>query len=222
MSLKAPFPWFGSLENVMYIMDFGILTRTAKVLEAPPPPLTARDLSGGSRAMAHPTSLPLLTPEELERFWSKVDKSGDCWLWQAAKTEKGYGVFSLRGRTYKAHRVAYELLVGPIPAGLCLCHNCPGGDEPACCDPSHMFLGTKRENNADMVAKGRHVPGGTYGGAYPLGEAHHNAVLTETDVREMRSRSLGGDSFSIIARDFGVGLTTAYKAIKGITWKGVA
>lgn len=58
------------------------------------------------------------------RFWIKVDKSGDCWLWTAGRTPEGYGKFWLDGRTVLAHRVAFELGHGPIPDGLQLDHLC--------------------------------------------------------------------------------------------------
>jgi hypothetical protein len=77
-----------------------------------------------------------------ERFWAKVDKSGGpsaCWLWTAS-TNKGYGQLEIDGRPEGAHRIAYKLSIGPIPNGLSVCHSC---DNPPCCNPSHLFLGSK-------------------------------------------------------------------------------
>jgi hypothetical protein len=163
-----------------------------------------------------------LTPEESARFWSKVDRSGGsaaCWPWLAAKTDKGYGVFGLRGRTYKAHRIAFAERYGSIPDDLCVLHDCPTGDNPACCNWDHHFLGTRPENNADMAAKGRHVPGGTYSrGGYIRGTAHHAAKLTEADVREIRRLAGEGLSCSAIGRRFGINQSAAYKVAKGLHW----
>lgn len=86
-----------------------------------------------------------------ERFWSKVDQSGDdCWHWQAAVNPRGYGVFAGRN----ASRVAWELTFGPIPAGLWVLHAC---DNPLCVRPGHLMLGSPTANVYDMDAKGRRV-----------------------------------------------------------------
>lgn len=79
-----------------------------------------------------------------ERFWPKVDKSGDCWLWTASK-RNGYGQLGLwkEGRVEYAHRIAYELLVGPIPDGLVIDHLCRVRH---CVNPAHMELVTRGEN----------------------------------------------------------------------------
>lgn len=90
-----------------------------------------------------------------DRFWSKVDTSGDCWLWTAAVDRKGYGKIGeggAGGRTLIASRVGYELQVGPIPEGMSVLHLC---DTPACVRGDHLFLGTQKENLQDMVAKNR-------------------------------------------------------------------
>lgn len=90
-----------------------------------------------------------------ERFWVKVQKSADCWLWTASLDRTGYGVFALSaGHFARAHRYAYELLVGPIPDGLFLCHRC---DVRTCVNPAHMFIGTAKDNTDDMHRKGRWV-----------------------------------------------------------------
>lgn len=100
----------------------------------------------------------IMTEQRIKNFWAKVHKpvsEGGCWLWTAAKTSKGYGVFQVGWKTQKrAHRIAYELEKGNIDDGLCVCHTC---DNPSCVNPSHLFLGTVKDNVDDMIDKGRKV-----------------------------------------------------------------
>lgn len=92
------------------------------------------------------------------RFWSKVNippdrNRNDCWEWIGSLDPKGYGSFGIQGRTRKAHRVAYELHhATEIPSGMHVCHSC---DNPKCCNPSHLWLGTNADNHRDMAKKGR-------------------------------------------------------------------
>ena len=154
-----------------------------------------------------------MTPEAIARFWAKVDKSGDCWLWTGCVGTRtrdwgGYGLLTAERRKYRAHRFSFELHHGPIPVGLFVCHRC---DVRHCVNPAHLFLGTHQENMADMGAKGRRVP--------PQGERHASARLTASDVREMRAIRASGWTFEAIGKLFGVHSVTAYYAVAGRTWR---
>lgn len=83
-------------------------------------------------------------------FWDRTTRMPNgCWEWHGARNDRGYGTVT---KNVRAHRYAYELLGGPIPEGMCVCHTC---DNPPCINPAHLFLGTIGENNRDRHAKGR-------------------------------------------------------------------
>ena len=87
-------------------------------------------------------------------FWKSVDMGGpdECWDWQRAKTTAGYGSLVFNGNKTYSHRVAHESINGPITDSLHVLHSC---DNPACCNPAHLSLGTNQDNIADSVRKGR-------------------------------------------------------------------
>lgn len=157
---------------------------------------------------------PEYTPDFIARFWSRVDMSRgalSCWLWQASKDTTGYGHVGIGGRLYQAHRVAYELLKGPIPEGLCLMHSCDVRD---CVNPRHLTPGTYADNNRDTMTKQRHVA--------PRGEAHPSCKLTEAQVREIRRRREAGEEYATLAQDFGVTRGMIGHIVRRVSWKHVA
>lgn len=143
-----------------------------------------------------------------ERFWEKVDKRGpdECWEWKAGKTKFGYGSFRYRGRqeTALAHRVAYRLHYGNLPSDLLVCHQC---DNPACCNPTHLFVGTHQDNADDMVAKNRYVSG--------------VAKVTTDQVLAIHAEIVKGRRSADIARQFGVSLQIIGNIRRGKTWRRI-
>lgn len=128
-----------------------------------------------------------------DRFWSKVDARGaeECWPWVGQATSHwGYGRINIDGRIHHANRVAYELTYGAIPPGIFVCHRC---DNPGCCNPSHLWLGTALDNTRDMDRKGRRVT------VSMTGEAHPSAKLTAVEVSAIR-RSAENDR--VLARRY--------------------
>jgi len=96
------------------------------------------------------------TPLE-EYFRSRVRRGDGCWTWTGNLNQFGYGIVCVRGVKKRAHRVAWEIEHGPIPHGLFVCHHC---DNPCCVRTDHLFLGTPKDNCADMHRKGRGNAGG--------------------------------------------------------------
>lgn len=147
------------------------------------------------------TPLPDADPRVLARFLTKIDRNfGECWIWIASRDRKGYGKF---GSNDSAHRMAWKLFRGPIPHGLCVLHRC---DTPPCANPWHLFTGTRADNTADMLAKGREASGERSGARThpertPRGNSHGMAKLSEAQVLEIRD---GSQSQSITAKRFGI------------------
>ena len=140
-----------------------------------------------------------------ERFWEKVDKSGECWIWTAARQKFGYGKFAVAkgGPFVCAHRFSYEDQVGPIPEGMLVLHHC---DNPPCVRPSHLFLGTQADNYADMRSKGRW----RYKPRDQSGERNPNSILTDAQVAAMlRDLADGGRPVSV-ARKYGIQYKTLW------------
>jgi hypothetical protein len=145
-----------------------------------------------------------------ERFWAKVDKTGDCWIWQGSCRQDGYGQFAVRKprRTVKAHRFAWELAHGPISEGLAVCHSC---DNPPCVNVAHLFLGTTGDNVRDSHAKGRAA----------VGDRMPTAKLTPLLVRTIRAQRLSGMTHQAIADCAGVSRQLITHVLSGHRWRHV-
>lgn len=141
---------------------------------------------------------------------TETDPVTGCWLWKLGLTPNGYGVAgrSTANRRVKAHRAAWEAANGPIPSGLCVCHRC---DVRHCCNPDHLFLGTRADNARDKVEKGRH----------PRGSSANGAKLKEADVATIKKLMGLGVGVCRLARLFGVAPTSISHIKDDSTWRHV-
>jgi HNH endonuclease len=143
----------------------------------------------------------------LADFESHLDKSGDCWVWTGRLLRSGYGHF-YAGKAWRAHRYAFEAYVGPT-GGLHVLHRC---DNPPCCNPAHLFLGTPADNAADKAAKGR------TGREKRMGSGNGLAKLDDDAVRLIRASHL---SAATLAAQFGVSKVAINYARNRTTWSHV-
>jgi hypothetical protein len=140
----------------------------------------------------------------------------DCIEWDRNRDEFGYGmVWGTDGFVGRIHRLAWIEVNGTISEDLCVLHRC---DNPACFNVDHLFLGTRADNVADMMAKGRHGGNGGHGGA-AFGESNANAKLAATDIPVIRSMHAQGHGVRAIGRAYGVAHTTILRILKGDGWK---
>ena len=158
------------------------------------------------------------TSKDIDRFWSHIDKEVSqtfyngtrCWEWTAFRDKDGYGKLWLPGMSRGVHRISYELHFEDIPKDTLVLHHC---DNPACCNPQHLFLGTHQDNMSDKVHKGRQTSK----------EKHGMHKLSAEQVEEIRKRqrrfARGGDSSYKLAKEFGVNQAHISDIVNYKVWK---
>lgn len=134
-----------------------------------------------------------------------ITKTG-CWEFTGAITGSGYGAIYYEGKTKGAHVISYIYHKGPIPEGMFVCHSC---DNPPCCNPEHLFLGTVQTNKKDEVHKGRNV----------YGEAVGNSKLKAEDVLNIRRMIDKGFSLASISRRYDVTIQNIHRIKSGHIWR---
>jgi hypothetical protein len=154
----------------------------------------------------------LFAATEANRFINKLSIGDGCWEWMGNRNVKNYGLFT-RPPDMAAHRFAYEFFYGVNPGSMLVCHKC---DNPPCCRPSHLFLGTAEDNMRDAMQKGR-----LSGHHINLGESNGAAKLTQCDVEEIRRLYVrrGEWNFAKLGLKYGVASGTIRDVIIGETWK---
>ena len=150
-------------------------------------------------------------PKWATRFWAKVDQSGGesaCWPWKGAKHPKGYGNFRAEpGMTKIAHRLSYLLAHDDLPPDKMVCHSC---DNPACCNPAHLFLGDAADNSRDMVEK-RRSSHGERQGITNLTEREVTAIHRLYATKKLKQKEIG--------EAFGLPQQTINAILNGKNWK---
>lgn len=149
----------------------------------------------------------------LKRFLNKliIGRKSDCWEWQGSKTIEGYGRIKIEGVWLLAHRMAWMIDKNEeVPSSMEICHSC---DNPPCCNPYHLFLGTHRENMKDMAVKKR--------SRKHAGSNNGNSKLTEDRVREINRFLAAGGKRKEAAANNGVCLAVIDRIVNKIHWKHV-
>ena len=161
----------------------------------------------------------MIKGKDIERFWSKVNKNGDCWEWDSCM-RSGYGAFKLNGKSVSAHRISWIMANGDIPDGMGILHKC---NNRCCVNPAHLYVGTQKDNVRDAIAIGAHkmftaVDAIKAYRSRPIGSRVGPSKLTENDVRKIRTLRDGGLTYRKIAGFYGIDHTTVISLIKGETW----
>ncbi len=134
-----------------------------------------------------------------ERLESKIDKlDNGCWKFIGTVDKCGYGKLTVNKKRVNTHRISYELYKGPIPKGMLVCHSC---DNPACVNPSHLWLGTPKENTQDMIAKKRYKS--------------PPSKLSDIQILEIKEKYIPYKYHTyMLAKEYGVSQQTIMNALK--------
>lgn len=154
---------------------------------------------------------------QVKRFWAKVAiKANDdeCWEWLGSCDTHGYGNFFWNSKITVSSKIAWMYPNYVIPKGFEICHSC---DNPACCNPKHLWLGTHQENMDDKMRKGRQ---GNIKQAVRRGEAHPNHKLTQSQVDHIRQLYTQGNiTLKALGELYDVDISSIHAIIKRVTWK---
>lgn len=146
-----------------------------------------------------------------------VDPSTECWEWKNCTQSNGYGRISVNGKSMYVHRYVYEMLHGPIPPRRDVCHEC---DNRKCCNPAHLFIGTRLANMRDAASKGRISGGAIHGLATTASaRARSGTKLTIEDARQIRKLRHDGMPTAAIAARFRVDPSNVRLIVSGKAWK---
>lgn len=144
-----------------------------------------------------------------QRFFDQIEfePNTGCWLWTGLILATGYACMSVHGKQIKLHRWAYSRFNNKpqVPSHLDVCHRC---DVPSCVNPGHLFVGTRLDNMRDCVKKGR----------TRKGSKHHNSILSESLVSQIKDRLAKGHGVCVLAREYKVSPMTISDIKRGATW----
>lgn len=158
------------------------------------------------------------------RFWSKIrvtNSNESCWYWTANTSHNfGYGTFRIKGITYLAHRLALIFYSGKSKNELQVNHKC---NNPSCCNPSHLYWGTQKDNVQDSIISGtkKNPPKNNTKPPVLRGEDNKNSVMSENNVLRLRYLWSGGKSSRYLSRLFGISISTVYQIVNYKSWKHI-
>lgn len=158
----------------------------------------------------------------------RIDILGPCWEWQGFSSDKGYGLVIFRSQKMRVHRLVASQYIGELTPSVLVCHSC---DNPPCCNPSHLFIGTAKDNYWDAISKGRiseswieHVQTShshSMASRARQCENHKHSKLTVEIVTALRREASRGVRRSELVEMFGISRTAISRVINGRTWKHI-
>lgn len=140
-----------------------------------------------------------------------------CWEWTGSPRDNGYCRTTYKRTSWYVHRLSYSSFIGAIPNGYDVCHKC---DNRRCCNPAHLFVGTRRDNMQDAVKKNR-VAKGEIISRNIRGEKCHLSKLTDLEVLEIRRMNIDGKKTSSISKKFNITTDNIRRIIRRDTWRHI-
>jgi len=146
-------------------------------------------------------------------LYININSKDDCWEWVGYKRKDGYGEITIDKKTFRSHRLIYIDTYGSIPEGMCICHSC---DNPSCCNPNHLFMGTHVDNMKDCRNKCR-----TGGGSRP-GEECGKHKFTNEEILDIRKKyKTGLYSQRNLAKEYNMSQTNIKDIINRKIWRHI-